>query len=545
LVTSTITYDYIIVGGGSAGCVLAGRLSENPSVSVLLLEAGGRDWSPAIHVPAGTVALQNKHWGYTDEPDPSRFDQTMPWMAGRVLGGGSSINGMIWVRGNPADFDRWAELGCTGWDYAGVLPYFKRAERFDGGESEHRGGSGAQPVSSNLVDHPLNRAFIEAAQAAGHPLNSDYNAGDQSGVGVAQTATRRGFRRSEARSYLGPARRRRNLTVMTSCYVRRVLFEGSRAVGVEYERRGRTVTAHATETIVSAGAIASPKLLMLSGVGPAEHLRSHGIDVVLDQPHVGRNLQEHPMMLMLWDVDLPTFNMMTPRNLIKGASDFVLKGQGVAAAGPCHVLLFARLDERPSPQIEIGFAALGYAGGDAEVEDERLVGPGTHDVSNMQVLKTASVVALVQMVDPTSRGRVTLRSADPRDLPVITHQLLGEKDDVTNLIAGCKLAREVMETAPMKGHVTAEVLPGPSVQTDDEWEGFVRRGSWGAQHPVGTCKMGTDAAAVVDLELRVIGLQGLRVVDASIMPEVPSGNTNAPTVMVAEKAAEIIKQSAR
>lgn len=534
-------YDYIIVGGGSAGCVLAGRLSEDPAISVLLLEAGGRDWSPAIHVPAGTVALQNKHWGYTDEPDPSRFDQTMPWMAGRVLGGGSSVNGMIWVRGNQTDFDRWAELGCTGWDYDGVLPYFKKSERFDGGESPYRGGSGPQPVSSNLVEHPLNQAFIAAAQAAGHQLNPDYNAGNQVGVATAQTATRRGFRRSEARSYLGPARWRKNLKVKTGCYVRKVLFDGTRAIGVEYERRGKTLVANAGETILSAGAIASPKLLMLSGIGPAEHLRSHGIDVVLSQPYVGRNLQEHPMMLMLWDVDEPTFNMMTPKILLKGASDFLLKGQGVVATGPCHVLLFARLDERPSPQIEVGFAALGYAGGDAEVEDERLVGPGTHDVSNMQVLKTPSVVALVQMVEPTSRGSITLRSADPHDLPVIKHELLGDEGDVANVIAGCKLTREVMETEPMRSHVTAEVFPGPSVQTDEEWEGYVRRGSWGAQHPVGTCKMGTDPEAVVDLELRVTGVQGLRVVDASIMPEVPSGNTNAPTVMVAEKAADLIK----
>ncbi|MFL6090176.1 MAG: GMC family oxidoreductase [Aeromicrobium sp.] len=538
-------YDYVIVGGGSAGCVLAGRLSEDPDVSVLLLEAGSRDWSPAIHFPAGTVALQNKHWGYLDEPDPSRYDQTMPWMAGKVLGGGSSVNGMVWVRGNPADYDRWAELGCEGWDYEGVLPYFRRAEDFDQGATDFRGAGGPQPVSSKPVAHPMNSMFIEAAERAGHPFNPDFNSHDQIGVAWAQTATKRGFRRSEARSYLGPARRRRNLTVRTGCFVHRVLFEGTTAVGAEYERKGRMRQVRGREIIISAGALGSPKLLMVSGIGAAEHLREHGIDVRVDSPHVGRNLQEHPMILMLWNVDVPTFNVMSVKNIVKSAAAFVIKGEGAAAAGPSHVLLFARTDERPSPQIEIGYAALGFAGGDAEVTDERLAGPGTHDVSNMKILKHPSVMALVQMVEPTSRGTVTLSSADPRAHPVITHTLLSEKEDVGNLIAGCKMAREVMLTDPMRSHVLAEALPGEEVQTDADWESFVRRAAWGAQHPVGTCKMGTDAEAVVDLELRVIGAENLRVVDASVMPEVPSGNTNAPTVMVAEKAADIIRVGRR
>ncbi|HME69619.1 MAG TPA: GMC family oxidoreductase N-terminal domain-containing protein, partial [Myxococcota bacterium] len=484
-----MNWDYVIVGGGSAGCVLAARLSEDGKSRVLLIEAGPRDRSPYIHVPAGLVKLQGFHWGYQDEPDPSRMDQQMVWMAGKVLGGGSSVNGMVWVRGNPADYDHWADLGCSGWRYDDLLSYFKKSETYECGEDAFRGGHGPQRVGGSRVQHELTDAFIESANDAGFPANADYNGRVQEGIGVCQTNQRRGFRHSAARAYLGGTARRRNLDLLTSATVTRILFEGTRAVGVELERDGHLDRVIADqEVIVSAGALASPKILMVSGIGEETELRKQGIPVIAHVPGVGKNLQEHPIATMLWNVNVPTLNMdMTPKGVARHGLNFALHGRGAAASAAGHALLFAKLHEdSPWPEIEGLFAPYGMVGANAgDTSQDELEGPGDHDVTQMQMLGRPSFTVIAQLLHPRSRGAVELRSPNPRDMPVIRHRLMDE-EDIVDLTASCRIMREIVESPPLSKLVVGEALPGTRVQTDQDWEQYLRMAAWGAQHPVGT-----------------------------------------------------------
>ena len=523
-------FDYIVVGSGSGGSSVAGRLAEDGGSRVLVLEAGGSDRRLPVLMPAATYlyAIGNPRfdWRLTSAPDPSRGGRTDYMPRGKVLGGSSSINGMLYVRGQPEDFDDWAANGCAGWDFESVRPYFRRAEDNENGADADHGAGGPLGVQNLRTSHPLSEAFLRAGVEAGLEATPDLNRPPQGGIGYVQATQRGGWRCSSARAYLW--RKRPNLTVLTQAQVRRVLFEGRRAIGVEFERQGRLVVARAGKGVVlAAGAFGSPQILMLSGVGPQAHLREQGIEVVHDLPGVGENFHDHPGTSHIVWVDQPTYNVQHTlfHAMLYGAL-WLLAGRGPGTTPDAHVLAFTRSrPELARCDLQYHFTPVGY--------DLTDTGPILFD--------KPAVTALNNIHRPHSRGHVRLASRNPSAAPAIQPNLLGDARDLDTLIAGAKRLRAIFEAPPMARHVLGEFKPGKEVQSDDEWAAYVRETSIGIYHPAGTCKMGSDPMAVVDERLKVRGLSNLYVADASIMPVIVSGNLNANCIMIGERCADFLK----
>ena len=532
--TDSERFDYIIVGAGSAGCVLANRLSEDAHCKVLLIEAGKSDRHPWISLPLkfrDLMTVKRWNWGYDTEPEPNLDNRSIYVPRGRVLGGSSSINGMIYSRGHPSDYDHWRQLGLAGWSHADVLPYFKKSEGFCDGESARHGGAGPLTVSKGDGDSIAHQTYLAAGKAAGFPTTDDLNGANPEGFGRCDYTIARGRRASAARVYLRPALRRRNLHVVTGALAERIMFEGTRATGVAYSVDGRAHLAHAErEVILSGGAYNSPHLLMLSGIGPADHLRGHGIAVVHDAKNVGRNLQDHVHTGVGYTTDkMKSFDAeLRADKLVLNVLKWALFAEGPLCSLPVGAMAYLRT--KP-----------GLAAPDIEFLMNR-VNPEAHIwFPGLRAPKGGYMGARVILLHPESRGDVTLRSADPAAKAVIRHNFLSAENDRITLRRGVKTAREVYASEPLKSLLGAEVWPGANIQSDDEIDAYIRRTAGLIYHPVGTCRMGADADAVVDGELRVNGVQNLRVVDASVMPTVPGGHTNAPTIMIAEKIADLLR----
>jgi choline dehydrogenase-like flavoprotein len=529
------TVDYVIVGGGSAGCVLAARLSEDPQVQVALLEAGPPDTSVLIHCPAGLAVLARNgqaNWGFETVPQPGLNGRRGYQPRGKVLGGSSSVNAMIYARGHHSDYDRWAAEGNAGWAWDDVLPYFKQSEHNERGADAFHGAAGPLNVMDLRSPHRFGPVFVEAARQAGYRENHDFNGEEQEGVGLYQVTHRNGERYSAAKAYLTPNRNRPNLHVVTGAQATRVLLEGRRAVGVAYRHEGRDQELRArSEVLLSAGALLSPQLLMLSGIGPADHLRQHGIDVAHHLPGVGQNLHDHVDVVQVVDAPHLTdlFGLSLPGlvDVVKGIFEWRKQRTGLLTTNFAEAGGFIRsAPDEALPDLQLHFVI------------GKLVDHGRKTVFGH------GYSCHVCLLRPRSRGALTLASADPLAAPRIDPNFLADPDDVRRLVRGFKVMRNILQQPALAGFRGRELASSAQARDDASIEAFVRDHADTIYHPVGTCRMGQGPLDVVDAQLRVRGIEGLRVVDASVMPSIVGGNTNAPVIMIGEKAADLVKQAA-